>query len=116
MICESLMASNQVKATDDNIDRLKKNLEWSVKTYGVPETYQMKSISIFRQETEQGSAGAQYYLAQRYENGYGVPKDFKEAVKWYELANEHECSELEKIKYWLISGDQGSGKNHPGKK
>ena len=31
---------------------------------------------------EQGDADAQFYLAQMYKNGQGVPQDYVEAVKW----------------------------------
>tara|TARA_B110000305_G_C19035619_1_gene445800 strand:+ start:375 stop:584 length:210 start_codon:yes stop_codon:yes gene_type:complete len=34
----------------------------------------------------QGNAFAQYNLALMYRKGEGVPKDDKEAVKWYRLA------------------------------
>jgi hypothetical protein len=39
-------------------------------------------------EAEQGNADAQYSLAMKYVNGWGVPKDEKEAVKWLRLAGE----------------------------
>ena len=32
---------------------------------------------------EQGHPGAQFNLALKYEDGQGVPQDYKEAVKWY---------------------------------
>ena len=35
---------------------------------------------------EQGDAVAQYILGLRYDNGEGVPQDYKAAVKWYSLA------------------------------
>ena len=35
---------------------------------------------------EQGEANAQYLLGAMYSLGKGVPKDYKEAVKWYRLA------------------------------
>jgi TPR repeat protein len=35
---------------------------------------------------EQGNARAQYNLGLMYENGYGVPKNYKTAMKWYRLA------------------------------
>ena len=37
---------------------------------------------------EAGSAAAQSNLGLMYKNGYGVPQDYKEAVKWYRLAAE----------------------------
>jgi TPR repeat protein len=38
--------------------------------------------------SEQGDASAQYNLGVSYDNGYGVPEDDAEAVKWYRLAAE----------------------------
>jgi hypothetical protein len=40
------------------------------------------------QLAERGHASAQYHLALKYDNGERVPKDYKEAVKWYRLAAE----------------------------
>ena len=37
---------------------------------------------------EDGDSAAQYNLALMYNNGDGVPQDYKEAVKWYTLAAE----------------------------
>jgi len=37
---------------------------------------------------EAGNADVQYNLGVMYDNGYGVPQDYKEAVKWYRLAAE----------------------------
>jgi TPR repeat protein len=37
---------------------------------------------------EQRDASAQYNLGVMYENGQGVPQDYKTAVKWYRLAAE----------------------------
>ena len=37
---------------------------------------------------EEGHVEAQYNLGQMYRNGWGVPQDYKEAVRWYRLAAE----------------------------
>ena len=37
---------------------------------------------------EAGDVDAQYNLGIMYDNGYGVPQDYAEAVKWYRLAAE----------------------------
>jgi TPR repeat protein len=37
---------------------------------------------------ERGDASAQYNLGIMYDNGYGVPQDYAEAVRWYRLAAE----------------------------
>ena len=39
-------------------------------------------------DLEQGYGGGQNNLGLMYENGKGVPQDYKEAVKWYRLAAE----------------------------
>ena len=41
-----------------------------------------------RVRAEQGDAKAQYILGRMYENGQGVPQDYKEAVKWYRRSAE----------------------------
>lgn len=43
---------------------------------------------IWQNWAEQGNADAQFYLGVLYENGYGVAKNDKEAVKWYRKAAE----------------------------
>ncbi len=40
----------------------------------------------YRLAAEQGNAYAQFNLGFMYDNGQGVPKDYKTAVKWYRLA------------------------------
>ena len=42
----------------------------------------------YRLAAEQGGVSAQYNLGVMYDNGDGVPQDYKEAVKWYRLAAE----------------------------
>ena len=37
---------------------------------------------------QQGNAGAQLDLGFMYDNGYGVPQDYTEAIKWYRKAAE----------------------------
>ena len=37
---------------------------------------------------EEGNAAAQFNLGLMYQNGYGVPQDYKESVYWYRLAAE----------------------------
>lgn len=41
-----------------------------------------------RHAAEQGDAAAQYNLGGMYANGWGVPQDYAEAVRWYRLAAE----------------------------
>lgn len=44
------------------------------------------ALAILRPLAEQGDAGAQFNLGVAYENGRGVAKDEREAVRWYRLA------------------------------
>ena len=46
---------------------------------------------------EAGDEVAQYNLGIMYENGEGVPQDYKEAVKWYRLAAEQGYAMLNTI-------------------
>ena len=45
-------------------------------------------INALKKSAEQGDAKAQYNLGVCYYNGYGVEKDYQEAVKWYHKAAE----------------------------
>ena len=40
----------------------------------------------YRLAADQGNAQAQYNLGVRYDNGEGVPQDYKAAARWYRLA------------------------------
>ena len=44
------------------------------------------ALRLIRPLADQGNAAAQLQLAFMYDNGYGVPKNKAEAVKWYRLA------------------------------
>ncbi len=44
------------------------------------------ALSELRPLAEQGDAISQYTLGVLYANGYGVPQDFVQAHKWYNLA------------------------------
>ena len=43
-------------------------------------------LTKLRRQAEQGDASAQYNLGAMYENGEGVPRDYVQAHKWYNLA------------------------------
>ena len=43
-----------------------------------------------RRAMEQGEAAAQNNLGFCYEDGRGVPRDYEEAARWYEMAGEAE--------------------------
>jgi uncharacterized protein len=49
----------------------------------------------YRLAAEQVDAWRQDDLGLRYENGWGVPKDYAEAVKWYRLAAEQGDAEAQ---------------------
>ena len=43
-------------------------------------------IRDLRAKSEQGDADAQYHLGAAYDNGKGVPQNYREAYIWYSLA------------------------------
>ena len=86
-------------------------------------------------DAEQGDAGAQNNLGNRYSNGEGVPQDYQEAVRWYRLAAEQghakaqdnlanlcllaylghlaggegsKCDPSEAYAWWVLSAAQGN--------
>jgi uncharacterized protein len=62
---------------------------------------------------ERGEANAQFSLGNMYRNGEGVPKDDKEAVKWYRLAAEQGLVEAQ---YYIgVRYVQGTGVPKNGK-
>src|SRR5208337_4851335 len=54
----------------------------------LPCTLAAQDPSDLKREAEQGDAHSQVDLGLFYENGKGVPQDYKEAVKWYLKAAE----------------------------
>ena len=46
------------------------------------------SVQTLKKKAEQGDVEAQHHLGVRYHRGYGVPQDYKEALKWYRKAAE----------------------------
>ena len=53
-----------------------------------------KAISLFRQAAERGIAEAHYALGVCYERGYGVRKNAKLAIRWYQTAEGQVWEEL----------------------
>jgi TPR repeat protein len=49
---------------------------------------QKREIEQTKSLAKQGDANAQYILGLMYDNGKGVPQDYKEAVKWYRISAE----------------------------
>ena len=45
------------------------------------------ALQEWRPLAEQGVAQAQYNLGLMYDNGWGVPQDYQEAVKWFRLSD-----------------------------
>jgi hypothetical protein len=58
------------------------------------------ALKEWRPLAEKGRAGAQYFLAQSYYYGNGVPKDSKEAFKWFGLASEQGHAEAQTSLGW----------------
>ena len=48
------------------------------------------ALKKLKQLAEKGHAKAQNKLGEMYGNGKRVPRDYKEAAKWYQLAGEQE--------------------------
>ena len=46
------------------------------------------ALAIWRPLAEQGDLNAQCWLAYMYDNGKGVTRNFKEAIRWYRMAAE----------------------------
>ena len=60
-----------------------------------------------RRAADQGYAAAQYSLATLYENGFGVPQDYVEAMKWSILAVSHYApSETESRRLAAVNRDR----------
>ena len=61
------------------------------------------AIREFQPLAEQGISDAQYNLGLLYENGWGVSKDNKTAVKWYTLGTEQgrQTSKIDFLNCWL---------------
>lgn len=53
--------------------------------HGIPQDYP-RAMSLCRAAAESRTGGGQYCLGYLYANGFGSPKNLKEAVKWYQLA------------------------------
>ena len=56
---------------------------------------------------EQGDADAQYNLGLMYDNGQGVPQNYKTAVKWYSLAAEQGDADAQYNLGWMYRNGQG---------
>ncbi len=65
------------------------------------------TIDILKKNVEQGHARDQHALAVAYKYGKGVEQNYKEAVKWYQLASDQGYAESQ---YNLgVMYDQGKG-------
>ena len=60
-------------------------VEICLKAGGIPESLR----------TDDGYAGAQYYMGLYYERGYSVQKDFAEAIKWYRKAADQDQTDAQ---------------------
>lgn len=66
---------------------------------------------LCRKVAEQGYADAQLNLGQLYANGFGVPKDEAEAVRWYLKAAEHGLAIAQHDLAWMYRNGQGAAKD-----
>lgn len=51
----------------------------------MPQNYE-SAVEWWLKAAEQGSAAAQIYLGDAYENGKGVPQSYEKAIEWYQIA------------------------------
>lgn len=51
---------------------------------------QTKAIDWYEKAAERGNIQAQYFLAEKYERGDGVPKDIDKALFWMRKAADHD--------------------------
>ncbi|WP_201352607.1 phospholipase A [Hydrogenimonas urashimensis] len=58
----------------------------------------LKAIPLLEEVAEKGNKAAMYRLAYIYENGLGVPQDFKKAAHWYKEAAKTYAYTVEKTK------------------
>jgi TPR repeat protein len=80
-----LVAHGPVKAGDVEECRNAATLLQTDRSKAVAPT----AVSACRRLAEQGTASAQYDLGNIYLSGRGVPRDYKEAVKWFRKAADH---------------------------
>jgi len=57
-------------------------------SYNLPETYADDELRQLRKVAQLGNANAQVRLGYMYQLGKGIPRDYKEALKWYRKAVE----------------------------
>ncbi len=55
-------------------------------SYNLPKTYADDELQQLRKDAEQGNVNAQARLGYMYQFGKGIPRDYKEAIKWYRKA------------------------------
>ena len=66
----------------------------------------------FETAAEQGSAEAQYSLAQLYENGQGVPQDYGQALQWNRKAAEQGLDLAQNNLGFMYENAQGTSQNY----
>src|SRR5262245_35157776 len=72
------------------------------------------AMKWFRKTADQGHASAQFYLGLRYANGQGVPQDYMQALKWFNLAAARfRASETQSRNLAIAHRDQAASKMTP---
>jgi uncharacterized protein len=69
------------------------------------------ALTVIRPLAEKGDALAQYNLGVSYDQGWGVPQDATEAVKWYRLAADQGYSLAQQNLGDIYSGGRGVPQN-----
>ena len=67
----------------------------------------MMELTKLLQPAEQGDVEAQTNLGWMYDNGQGVPQDYKEAVRWYTKAAEQGDAEAQTNLGWMYRNGDG---------
>ena len=86
--CIALAATAQTKSANNSQDpRAQEYVEQAMKMFYAGDLH--GSIEMLRKAIDLGSPEAEMELGWRYEGGYGVPQDFKQAFYWYDQSAKH---------------------------
>lgn len=71
----------------------------------------VEAASWYRKAADKGHSIAQYFLAECYETGQGVPQNYKEAASWYQKAADQGHSGAQLNLGYMYDNGQGVKKN-----
>ena len=70
-----------------------------------------QEIRELRAKAASGDAAAQYDLGRRYYEGEGIPKNYREAVKWYRRAADQGDAKAQNKLGWIFAYGMGVPEN-----